>query len=99
MNNRRKFAALVGAGLFSPLMQTQGDSAFARLGGLLAAARELQRDLRQLAGQAAQVAALLAGGVGHPHHHVVHRRRVEREIGRRSVVQLNRFRRRCRGRR
>jgi len=39
MNNRRKFAALVGAGLFSPLMQTQGDSAFARLGGLLAAAR------------------------------------------------------------
>ncbi len=39
MNNRRKFAALVGAGHSSPLVQTPGETSLARIGGLIAAAR------------------------------------------------------------
>lgn len=39
MNNRRKFAALVGAGHSSPLVQTPGEASLARIGGLVAAAR------------------------------------------------------------
>lgn len=39
MNNRRKFAALVGAGHSSPLVQTSGETSLARIGGLIAAAR------------------------------------------------------------